>query len=129
MKVAVPVWDDSLKVFKNAGHTPFFAVFNTQGSGMFKTVVLEELRANPRVKIDHEDDCANPTETGAHKCNPDDAAHIEEHRVTAQILNDCSKLVCHIACKNTKNMLKEANIDVVICKDSLDAKSLALKAF
>ena len=27
MKIAVPVYDESLKIFGNTGHTPFFAVF------------------------------------------------------------------------------------------------------
>ena len=36
MKVAVPVFDESLRIFGNTGHTPFFAVFEQKNSGMFK---------------------------------------------------------------------------------------------
>jgi intracellular sulfur oxidation DsrE/DsrF family protein len=46
----------------------------------------------------------------------------------SDILKDCNKMICHIACKNTKSTMKEAGIEVIVCKDALDAKSLALKA-
>ena len=36
MKVAIPVKDDSLTFFGNAGHTPYFAVYAVKGAGMFK---------------------------------------------------------------------------------------------
>ncbi len=57
MKIAVPVMDDSLKMAGNAGHTPYFAVFNLSG-GMFKSFTLEGLRANPKVagEEDHDHD-------------------------------------------------------------------------
>ncbi|MEY4505114.1 MAG: hypothetical protein RL154_1411 [Pseudomonadota bacterium] len=131
MNIAVPVWDDSLKVFKNAGHAPYFAVFSTQGTGIFKTLKLESLRANPRVKADHEEECSHDHEEEqyAHKCEHDSEAHKEEHRVMSEILKDCEKMVCHIACKNTKATMGEAGIEVIICKDALDAKALAMKAF
>ena len=125
MKIAVPVWDESLKVFKNAGHAPYFAVFSSKGAGMFKTLELEELRANPRVKADHEEECEH--DEHAHKCEHDSVAHKEEHRIMSELLKDCQKMVCHIACKNTKATMKEAGIEVVIYKDALDAKTLALK--
>ncbi len=48
MKIAVPVVDDSLKMAGNAGHTPYFAVYNLKG-GMFRSFELEGLRANPKV--------------------------------------------------------------------------------
>jgi predicted Fe-Mo cluster-binding NifX family protein len=43
MKIAVPVLDESLKLAGNAGHTPYFAIFNLSG-GMFKSFTLEGLR-------------------------------------------------------------------------------------
>ena len=52
MKIAVPVIDQTLKISKNAGHTPYFAIFNI-GGGMFKTITFDSLRANPKM-ADHE---------------------------------------------------------------------------
>ena len=37
MKVAVPVKDDTLQFFGNAGHTPYFAVYTVKGAGIVIT--------------------------------------------------------------------------------------------
>jgi len=103
MKLAVPVHSDELIVFGNAGHTPFFAVFEIAGAGMFRTTKLVDLRANPRAKPDEEAPCNH---------DHDDEEHKNEHRVMADILKDCDALLVVSACKNTKLVLEEAGVTV-----------------
>lgn len=108
MKVAIPVIDDSLRIAKNAGHTPFFAVFNI-GGGMFKTITLEELRANPKMaghEVDEEE------HSGKHVCehDADDMEHIKSHDLMSEAIKDCEYLVIKSACKNTANSMKEFGI-------------------
>jgi len=130
MRVAVPVWDDSLKVFKNAGHTPFFAVFDVSG-GMFKSYNFIELRKNPRVKEDHEHECESE-KTG--KCShegeneAEKLAHKEDHRIMAEIIKDCKYLVADKCCKNTKITMNDAGIDVVAVHGEEFAKNVLAKA-
>ena len=131
MRIAVPVWDESLKIFKNAGHTPFFAIFDQSGAGMFKSYNLVELRANPRVKDDHEHECESE-KTG--KCDHEGAteaeklAHKEEHRVMGEILGDCKYLVADKCCKNTKLIMNDAGVDVVAIHGEEFAKNAIMKA-
>ena len=40
MKIAIPVKDENLTFFSNAGHTPKFAVYELSGTGMFKSFKL-----------------------------------------------------------------------------------------
>jgi len=130
MRVAVAVWDESLKIFKNAGHTPFFAVFEI-GGGMFKSFNLVELRANPRVKADHEHECESE-KTG--KCDhegqseEEKLAHKEGHRVMADIIKDCKYLVADKCCKNTKITMNDAGIEVVAVHGAAYAKDALAKA-
>lgn len=111
MRVAIPVHNESLKIFKNAGHTPFFAVYELNGSGMFKSFKLVELRANPRINADHEHECED-----AHgKCHHEGDAeeHKNDHRIMAEIVKDCGILGVDKACKNTKIVFEEAGIKVI----------------
>ncbi len=96
-KVAIPVKDDSLAFFGNAGHAPYFAVYTMKGAGMFKAFSFDELRANPRTDIDPEHDEAD------HHCShgDDHDAHEKEHYTMAKALEDCNYLVARRACKNT----------------------------
>ncbi|HHD75115.1 MAG TPA: hypothetical protein ENL00_04785, partial [Nitratifractor sp.] len=75
MKIAIPVKDESLTFFGNAGHTPKFAVYEMIGGGMFRSFKLENVVDNPRDDLDHEH------EDEEHHCEHDhnDAAHIAEH--------------------------------------------------
>lgn len=112
MKVAIPVKDEKLTIANNAGHTPYFAVFNI-GGGMFKTITLEELRANPKMSGDdhcHDDD----EEEGHHVCShgADDIEHIKAHDTMADAIKDCEYLVVKMACKNTVNSMKEQGIKI-----------------
>ena len=49
MKIAIPVKDENLAFFPNAGHTPKFAVYTMAGSGMFRSFNLDNVKNNPRV--------------------------------------------------------------------------------
>ena len=109
MKIAIPVKDESLQFFGNAGHSPKFAIYEMNGSGMFRSFTLQELRANPRVDIDHKHADED------HECNHshDDEAHIAEHNKMGVALEDCNYLVVRRACKNTVNAMKSNGINVV----------------
>lgn len=111
MRIALPVHKDGVKIFKNAGHTPFFAVYEIVGAGMFRSFKLIELRANPRINEDHEDECED-----AHgKCHHDGDAeeHKNDHRIMAEIVKDCEVLGVDKACKNTKLVFEEVGIKVI----------------
>lgn len=115
MKVAIPVKDDSLTFFGNAGHTPYFAVYSINGGGMFKAFKFEELRANPRTDLDHEHDESD------HHCSHghEDEAHVQEHQKMGALLDDCDFIVVKRACKNTAAAM--ANYGVALKKYSGDA--------
>jgi predicted Fe-Mo cluster-binding NifX family protein len=122
MKIAVPVHDETLKVFRNAGHTPYFAIFTVVGSGPFRSTQFLQLRENPRVNLDAEAGCQH--EHSGEECDEEKRAHKEEHRVMAEILHDCDHLVVSKACKNTKQVLEEANISVTAIQNQQEAKAL-----
>ncbi|MBV5321690.1 MAG: hypothetical protein JZU62_08390 [Sulfuricurvum sp.] len=107
MKIAVPVVDDSLRMAGNAGHTPYFAIFNLNG-GMFKTFALEGLRANPKVVVgeDHHDHDEH------HTCDHDegDVEHIKAHDTMAGTIEDCDYLVVKMACKNTAKSMSNVGV-------------------
>ena len=106
MKVAVPVRDESLQFFGNAGHTPYFAVYTVKGAGMFRAFEFEGLRKNPRTDLDHEH------EDEDHHCDHDDndEAHIKEHFKMGEALEDCDFLVVKRACKNTAAAMAEYGV-------------------
>lgn len=106
MKVAIPVKDDTLTFFGNAGHTPYFAVYTVKGAGMFRAFELEGLRENPRTDLDHEH------EDEGHQCSHDDndEAHVQEHFKMGEALEDCDFLVVSRACKNTAAAMAEYGV-------------------
>ncbi len=108
MKVAVPVKDNTLQFFGNAGHTPYFAVYNVKGAGMFRAFELEGLRANPRTDLDH--DHADED----HQCSHghDDEDHVKEHLKMGEALEDCDFIVVKSACKNTANAFAEYGVHI-----------------
>jgi predicted Fe-Mo cluster-binding NifX family protein len=121
MKIAVPVKDESLTFFGNAGHTPSFAIFEMIGSGMFRSFKLEEIRKNPRTDLDDHDDEEH------HQCShgADDLEHVAQHFKMGEVLEDCDYLVVKRACKNTANAMK--NYAVKILKyDGTSLKSDAI---
>ena len=109
MKIAVPVVDDSLKMAGNAGHTPYFAIFNLKG-GMFRSFELEGLRANPKVagEEDHHD------HDEGHTCDHDenDVEHLKAHDTMADAIADCDYLVVKMACKNTAISMSNLGIKI-----------------
>lgn len=109
MKIAIPVKDETLTFFPNAGHTPKFAVFTMAGSGMFRSFNLEEVKNNPRNDIDH----SHPEEE--HDCDHDhnDADHIEQHNKMGRVLTDCDYIVVKKACKNTANSFTSQGIKLI----------------
>ena len=111
MKVALPVRDESLKVFQNAGHAPYFAVYEVVGGGMFRSFKFVETRRNQRENADHEHECEDSMGKCHHDGDPEE--HKNDHRIMAEILKDCSYLAVDKACKNTKLVFEEAGIKVV----------------
>ena len=109
MRIAIPVLDQSMAIFANAGHAPFFAVFAAQGEGMFRQYVLEDLRANPRVEAGTE--CA---EEAGGTCNHDeeDEESKEKRNAMAAMLNDCDILLAKRACKHTTAAFEAAGVKV-----------------
>ena len=109
MKIAIPVKDENLMFFPNAGHTPKFAVFSMSGSNMFKSFKLEEIKTNPRTDIDHDH------VDEEHKCHHDhdDQEHIEQHNKMGRALKECNYVVVKTACKNTAKSFTSEGIKVV----------------
>jgi predicted Fe-Mo cluster-binding NifX family protein len=108
MKIAIPVKDEALTFFGNAGHTPKFALYEMSGAGMFRSFKLEAVIDNPRTDLDHEHD-------EDHACQHDhnDAEHIAQHEKMGTALHACQYLVAKRACKNTVNSMKANGISVV----------------
>ncbi|WP_419773464.1 NifB/NifX family molybdenum-iron cluster-binding protein [Halarcobacter sp.] len=109
MKIAIPVKDENLSFFPNAGHTPKFAVYTMSGSGMFKSFNLDEIKQNPRSDIDH----SNPEEEHACDHSHDDAEHIEQHNKMGRVLKECDYIVVKKACKNTAKSFTSEGIKLV----------------
>ena len=109
MKIAIPVKDENLTFFSNAGHTPKFAIYELSGTGMFKSFKLNSVIANPRTDIDHDQAVED------HECNHghDDEEHIAEHNKMGVALKDCNYIVVRKACKNTANSFTSQGIKLV----------------
>ncbi len=109
MKIAIPVKDDTLTFFGNAGHTPAFAIFDMNGAGMFRSFKLQEVRNNPRTDLDEHDHDED------HVCDhgDDDAEHIAQHVKMGEVLEDCDYIVVKRACKNTANAMKNYGVKIV----------------
>lgn len=122
MKIAVCVRDDNLEVFENAGHTPFFAIFEPRGNGAFRSFELVDLRANPRANENEEH--GNCTHEHSKMSKEERLQHIKEHEILGEILQDCTVLLTKRACQNTKKTLhnrgiivKSVNMDCKIAQD------------
>lgn len=109
MKIAIPVKDENLIFFPNAGHTPKFAIYTLNGSGMFKSFTLENIIQNPRTDIDHNDAHEE------HECHHshDDEEHIAQHNKMGTALSDCAYIVVQKACKNTAHSFTSAGLKLV----------------
>lgn len=106
MKIAVPVMDETLKLAGNAGHTPYFAVYNLKG-GMFRSFEFEVLRPNPKVAGEDQHD-----HDEHHTCDHDanDVEHIKAHDTMADAIGDCDYLVVKMACKNTAKSMMNVGV-------------------
>jgi len=109
MKIAIPVKDEKLGFFTNAGHTPKFAIYTMAGTGMFKSFTLNDVIQNPRSDIDHE----HPEEEHACDHSHDDADHIEQHNKMGRSLKECGYIVVKTACKNTAKSFTSEGIKLV----------------
>ena len=109
MKIAIPVKDENLTFFSNAGHTPKFAIYELTGTGMFRSFKLNSIINNPRSDIDH--DHAEED----HECNHghDDEEHIAQHNKMGEALKGCNYIVVRKACKNTANSFTSQGIKLV----------------
>jgi len=122
MKVAIPVKDNSLTFFENAGHTPFFAVYTIKGAGMFKSFELEGIRPNPRTDIDHHHDDEK------HECSHDhdDEEHAKAHYVMGEAIDDCKFIVVKTACKNTAAAFTNHGISIKKYNGEVDKANVVL---
>ena len=111
MKIAIPVYDDSLRIFTNTGHTPFFAIFEQVGSGMFKKIDFVELRHNPRGNVEVSEGCSH---NDSDMSEEEQIAHKLEHNILGEIIKDCQVVLVKKACKNTAKVFNEYGIK--ICK-------------
>ncbi|MFA6196247.1 MAG: hypothetical protein WC656_06360 [Sulfurimonas sp.] len=109
MTIAIPVKDENLAFFSNAGHTPKFAIFTMTGAGMFKSFKLESIKNNPRSDLDH--DHAEEE----HECThgADDAEHIAQHNKMGVALDGCDYIVVKKACKNTANAFTSHGVKIL----------------
>jgi len=110
MRIGIPVKDKNLIIFKNAGHAPYFAIFDLSGAGMFKSFKLVEFRANPRANLEAEEGCTEHSHDFI--CEEDEMEHAKEHNVLGEILHDCQKVMVLRACKNMARVLKEKGIKI-----------------
>ena len=111
MKIAIPVKDETLTFFGNAGHTPKFAIYEMNGAGMFRSFKLLEVKNNPRTDLDeHEEE-----EDEHHQCSHghDDAEHVAQHFKMGEVLEECDYLIVKRACKNTANAMKNYGVKIV----------------
>lgn len=110
MKIAIPLKNEAQEIFTNAGHTPFFGIFEAKGSGMFKKFDLIEMRENPRVNLEAEMGCSH-SHDDSESCEEKEA-HKKEHDVLAHLIQDCSVLLVKRACKNTALVMQENGIAI-----------------
>lgn len=109
MKIAVPVYDESLRIFNNTGHTPFFAIFEQRGAGMFKKIDFLELRENPRANKEASEGCSHKDEEMSEE---EQIAHTKEHNILGEIIGDCAVVLVKKACANTAKVFNQKGIKV-----------------
>ncbi len=109
MKIAIPVKDEKLTFFSNAGHTPKFAIYDLSGTGMFRSFNLNSVINNPRSDLDHD----HPEEEHACDHSHDDEEHIAQHNKMGVALNGCDYIVVKKACKNTAKSFTSQGIKIV----------------
>ena len=107
MKIAIPVYDEKLDIFGNTGHTPFFAIFEQKGSGMFKKIDFVELRQNPRGNVEASGGCSHKDEDMSKE---EQIAHKNEHNVLGEIIHDCKIVLVKKLVKIPQRFLKNVGL-------------------
>ncbi|MGP1449652.1 MAG: NifB/NifX family molybdenum-iron cluster-binding protein [Wolinella sp.] len=125
MRVAIPLRDDSLHIFANAGHAPFFGIFELKGAGMFKKFDLIELRSNPRANLAAEKGCSHTHSDN--ESTEEKEAHKREHDVLAELAHDCKVVLVQRACKNTALVMNENGIVIKKIPSDITNATDALK--
>ena len=98
MKLAVPVFDESLEIFERTGQAPFFAVFEDDK--------FLELRENPKHSHSHDEH--------DHDHGGKGEEHTNEHRhQVASAIPDVDKILVRRVGPNMQEALKEAGIEIV----------------
>jgi len=127
MKVAIPVKNKAFDIFKNTGHTPFFAIFEIEKKGMFKTFSFLELRNNPRVNLEAEDGCSH--EHGNHECEHDEEEHKKEHLILGDLVKDCDYILVKKACKNSASVFEENSVKIWKIPEGISSSDRAIAEF
>lgn len=123
MKIAVPVKNEALDLFANAGHAPFFAIFEMKGGGMFKTFDLCELRDNPRVNMEAEQGCQHDHDHD-NMTEEEEKEHEQGHNVLATLVEGCNIFLTKKACKHTAETIKAQGVEIrKIPEEVLNAKN------
>ena len=112
MKIAVSVRDEALNIYNNAGHTPYFAIFEQKGAGMFRSFAFSELRPNPRMAGADQEEIDGSENGCSHDERPDQEAEDVQRKAMAESIGDCEWLVTPMACKNTARVMKEAGVKI-----------------
>lgn len=112
MKIAVSVRDEALNIYNNAGHTPYFAIYEKKGAGMFQNYVFTELRPNPRMAGADQAEIDDSENGCSHDDRPDQEAEETKRLSMADAIKDCDWLVTPMACKNTARVMGEAGVKI-----------------
>lgn len=123
MRVAIPLKNEK-EIFANAGHAPFFGIFELQGAGAFKSFLLVDMRSNPRANLEAEHGCMH---SHAGMSDAELEAHKKEHDVLADLARDCSMLLVKRACKNTASVMEKRGIVIKKLPKEVNSALEALK--
>ncbi len=123
MRVAIPLKNEN-EIFANAGHAPFFGIFELKGAGAFKSFSLVDMRANPRANLEAEHGCMH---SHAGMSEEELEAHKREHDVLADLAQDCSMLLVKRACKNTTSVMQKRGIAIKKLPQEVNSAMEALR--
>ncbi len=117
MKVAIPVFGESLEVFERTGQAPFFAVFEINEDKSFN---LLELRKNSKGHEHHH-------EGESHSHNEEE--HTNEHNKQASGISDCEYIFVKRIGEHMRESLNNMNIKIKMFrkKDGDNAKDYIQK--
>jgi len=99
VRLAIPVYDDSLKVFRRTGKTPYFAIFDLYND----EVKFIEIRKNPH----------SEREEHHHDDEEDFEESVELHRRDLSVIDDCNYIMVSAVGKHLKEALKRKRIGII----------------